>query len=560
MRAVPVRVVLGVGALVAVLVPASTARAVSRAGGWARAGIVSAPGGPYLVDGLGRRLQLHGANLVAKCGGGAIDTPAPGTPCVGPPWGDHLAYVLSPTATDPSRRFTAADARTLAGLGFNLVRLGIIWEGLEPGPPGSVPNDPRYCAPHRRGRPFPALGRADPYRAGTVRAYLRRTDVIVRLLAAAGIRVIIDMHSDAFGSAFSNAESLTPWNGEGAPPWATCTGGVIFTPPKAWGAAYRSRPVRIAIHHFWANNVRADLQAQYARVWQAVARHYRGDADVLGYELANEPNDYLVPSVDAELQCDYGGPLREPRSCARSRAAALPDGLIGAIRAVDPGHVVFFEPSGSTVFGAPETIGIAEPLRYSDLALAFHVYGPVSAQLLMTAHERAATRTEHQPGGPAWIMDEFGASGYAPGTAATVADADAVHLSWAYWAAFQLNDPTGGDATEGLLDDDTRAAYPAMAAATAVPYPWATAGTPRSESFDSATRVFRYRYGVDRSLHAPTEIELPAYTYPDGYTVAVRGARVESARDATLLALRALPGARTVSLTVQPRPTSQAGA
>lgn len=538
--------------LAAVLAPAAPARA---AGGWASAGIVSAPGGPYLVDALGRRLQLHGANLVAKCGGGAIDMNAPGTPCVGPPWGDHLAYVLSPTAADPGRRFTAADARTLASLGFNVVRLGIIWEGLEPGPPSSVPNDPRYCAPHRHGRPFPALGRADPYRAATVRAYLRRTDVIVRLLAAAGIRVIVDMHADAFGSAFSNSESLTPWNGEGAPAWATCTNGVLFIPPKIWGAAYHSRPVRIAIHHFWANNVRADLQAQYARVWQAVARHYRGDADVLGYELANEPNDYRVPSADRELQCDYGGPQHEPRSCALSRAAALPGGLIGAIRAVDPGHVVFFEPSGSTVYGAPETIGIDEPLRFNNLALAFHVYGPIARQLRMTARERAATRTEHQPGGPAWIMDEFGASGYAPGTATTVADADAVHLSWAYWAAFQLNDPTGGDATEGLLDEETRAAYPAMAAATAVPYPWATAGKPTSQSFDSATRVFHYRYAVDRSVHAPTEIELPAYTYPDGYRVSVRGARVQSP-GATLLALRAVPGARTVSVTVQPRPSS----
>ncbi|MGH2858785.1 MAG: cellulase family glycosylhydrolase, partial [Solirubrobacteraceae bacterium] len=530
------------------------------ADGWAGAGIVSAPGGPYMVDAFGRRLQLHGANLVAKCGGGAIPTAAPGTPCVGPPWGDHLAYVLSPTAADPGRRFTAADAATLAGLGFNVVRLGIIWEGLEPGPPGSAPNDPRYCAPHRRGTPFPALGRADPYDPATVRAYLRRTDVIVRLLQAAGIRVIVDMHSDAFGSAFSDHAGPTPWNGEGAPPWATCYGRRRFIAPTGWGSAYNNRTVQIAIHHFWANDVRADLQAQYARVWRAVARHFRGDPEVLGYEIANEPNDYLVRSFDPELQCDYGGSLREPRSCARSGAAALPEGMIGAIRAADPGHVVLYEPSGSTNVGAPETIGIAEPLRFSDLALAFHVYGPVMYELRLTARERAATRTLRQPGGPAWIMDEFGASGNVPQATATVSDAERLHLSWAYWSAFQLHDPTAGDATEALIDDQTRVPYRGLATATAVPYQWAVAGTPGPQSFDRATRTFRCSYTVDASVHAPTEVELPAYTYPDGYAASVRGAAIESAPDAPLLLLRALPGARTVSLTVRPRSTSPAGA
>ncbi len=35
------------------------------------------------------------------------------------------------------------------------------------------------------------------------------------LLAHAGLRVIVDMHSDAYGSAFFNTKGTTPWNGEG---------------------------------------------------------------------------------------------------------------------------------------------------------------------------------------------------------------------------------------------------------------------------------------------------------------------------------------------------------
>ena len=175
--------------------------------------------------------------------------------------------------------------------------------------------------------------------------------------------------------------------------------------------------MQIALHHFFANDVRADLQGQYARVWQAVARHYRGNPDVLGYEIYNEPNDYLVRQFDPELQCDYGGPVKEPKSCAVNHPQALPDGLIGAIQAADPTHVVFYEPSGSANFGTPETIGIAEPLRFPRLALAFHTYGDTPAELAQTAAERARTHTA-QPGGPAWILDEFGANNNDAGSAA----------------------------------------------------------------------------------------------------------------------------------------------
>jgi endoglycosylceramidase len=507
----------------------AVARASAGAGGWTGSGIVQAHGGPYPADRFGRRLQLHGVNLVAKCGGGARPTKAAGTPCVGPPQGPRLAFVLSPAARDPARRFTASDARTLARLGFNMVRLGIIWEGLEPGPRAVGPNDPRYCAPHRRGTPFPSLGRLNPYGPAAVRAYLARTDKIVALLGRVGIRVVIDMHSDVWGSAFSYGRGATPWNGEGAPPWATCDGERRFRVPTSWGDAYQVPAVQKALHHFWANDVRADLQGQFGRVWGAVARHYRDDPEVLGYEVANEPNDFLSRRFDAELQCDYGGPVHEPRSCAAGRPAALREGLIGAIQAADPSHVVLFEPSGATGFGAAETIGITEPLRFRDVALAFHVYGSSATQLPQTMAERARTRTD-QPGGPPWIMDEFGASNDAVGAAQTVSRAGAVNLSWTFWAALQLDDPTGGDAVEGLLDQRTRRPYPALAQAMSVPYPWATAGRPGRESFDPATLTLRYSYAVARQIRVPTEIELPPYTYPHGYTVRIAGARIVSGR------------------------------
>ena len=50
--------------------------------------------------------------------------------------------------------------------------------------------------------------------------------------------------------------------------------------------------------------MRADLQGQYARVWHAVAAHYRGNPAVVGYEVVNEPNalDLRVKGGDEKVR------------------------------------------------------------------------------------------------------------------------------------------------------------------------------------------------------------------------------------------------------------------
>lgn len=537
-------------AALAASAPAAAVRRPAPASPWAATGLVRAPGGPLLRDRLGRRLQLHGVNLVAKCGGGATPTAAPGTPCVGPARGPRPAFVLSPTARDPGRRFTAADARTLARLGFNSVRLGIIWQGLEPGPKGVRPDDPRYCAPHAAGTPFPDLGGADPYDAATLRRYLARTDRIVALLRRAGIRSLIDMHQDAYGSTFRNRAGPTPWNGEGAAPWATCTGGQAFGRPAGWQGTYADRAGVAAIHHFFSNDVRADLQGRFARVWRAVARHYRGNRAVLGYDVFNEPADVTDPAFDRELECFYGGPAVAPASCRLSGTQARGRGVVGAIRAADPAHVVFVEPTVLSDFGAAQTLGITHPLRFGNLGLAFHPYGGADA-FAQVLDERARMRTG-QPGGPAAYANEFGATPDARANAAAAALAERSFVSWSYWSGLQLHDPTG-QVDEALADERTRRPYPGQARALARAYPAATAGTPLRQAFRPRSGRFAYAYRVDRAVRAPTLVMLPRRAYPRGYRVDVSGATVTSRRDARLLALQARRHARTVRLTVRRR-------
>jgi endoglycosylceramidase len=532
---------------------------------------VRAPGGPFLTDSAGRRLELRGVNLVAKCGRATRPSDAPGTPCVPGPVSPDPGYVLTPGAADPGRRFTAADARTLRDLGFSVVRLGLIWEGLEPGPRGARADDPRYCAPHRAGTPHARLGSADPFDQRTLDAYLRRTDRTIALLARAGIRVILDLHQDAWGSAFANPASPTPWTGEGAPRWATCTDGRPFGSPAGWQGAYGDPAVEAAIGHFLRNDVRVNLQGQLARVWREVASHYRTSRAVVGYDLFNEPTDLrAAPAVlDRVLQCLYAGSDHAPRSCgAVPWVQARPRGLIPVVLDADRHHLVFYEASVLTDFGAPQTIGITERLPFSRLVLSFHVYGPSGATGAFTcsdpscaaaeattlagvAAERAATHTR-QPGGPAWLLSEFGAEDYLPDLARVAAQADERLLSWTYWAGLQLHDPTGSP-TEGLIDEATRRADPARVAVLARAYPLATAGTPLRQAFDPATGAFDLTYRPDRAVQAPTQVVVPPARYPGGYRISVRGGRVTGRHPGGRVDVRPRRGARTVHVRVRAR-------
>ena len=89
-------------------------------------GRISAPGGPYLYDSRGRIVFFHGVDAVYK----------------------YAPYELYPDPRKPWN-FSAADASLMARLGFNVVRLGMTWSGLEPGT--AEANDPAICGPARRG-------------------------------------------------------------------------------------------------------------------------------------------------------------------------------------------------------------------------------------------------------------------------------------------------------------------------------------------------------------------------------------------------------------------------
>jgi aryl-phospho-beta-D-glucosidase BglC (GH1 family) len=127
---------------------------------------LTSPGGPYLYDANNRVVLLHGVNVVYK----------------------HSPYIAYP---DPGKPWdlSASDAARMQSLGFNIIRLGIEWQALEPGSGG--PNQPKVCTPGTPGDPH-------EFNRAVAEAYLRHVAATVHLLSRYGIYTLLDMHQDVY--------------------------------------------------------------------------------------------------------------------------------------------------------------------------------------------------------------------------------------------------------------------------------------------------------------------------------------------------------------------------
>jgi endoglycosylceramidase len=467
----------------------------------------------------------------------------------------HPPFELYPDPKKPWN-FTAADASLMARLGFNVVRLGMTWKGLEPGTARA--NDPAIC---QKGSP------GDPHQLNQrlLHRYLHRLGQTVNLLGRYHIYVLLDMHQDVYGSMF---------RGEGAPTWAVCTDGVASTPsPGRWSLAYGSKATGIAFHHFWTNDVVGDLQGQYDAVWGAVAKYFRTNPWVVGYDPFNEPFSTSVlvrgdEHFDGQLECFYTGQAHPGIALHGGPPIRCPPddpgvGVVPTILANDPHHLIFDEPDIYASRGFPTFIG---PMDYSHLVFNFHIYcaarSPVTgnptnadtcaAQEARSFAHRAEDRPEMasaaQPGGPAWFVSEFGATADPAFLAKFTAEANRQKVGWAYWSWKYYDDPTGS-ADEALVMSNGRLRQTARVLAQT--YPEAIAGIPTSVAYTDSDGTFRLAYAPNRHARAPTVIFVPTELhYPHGYCARVSGGSVSSSPDSELLQVKNAQRSSSVRVTV----------
>lgn len=177
------------------------------------------------IDYKGNHLILHGMNMVCKDKERGY---------IGP-WDMH-------------------DFEKLKHWGFNVIRLGIIWDGLEPEPGKYNYN------------------------------YLSKIDQFIQYAKAMDIYVYLDMHQDLFSYRFA----------DGAPDWATLTDqSPHINEGEIWSDAYFTSPaVQKSFDNFWDNLAAPDgkgIQTHYIELWQMIANRYKSEPNVIGYDVMNEP-------------------------------------------------------------------------------------------------------------------------------------------------------------------------------------------------------------------------------------------------------------------------------
>ncbi|HEV7176236.1 MAG TPA: cellulase family glycosylhydrolase [Solirubrobacteraceae bacterium] len=442
--------------------------------------------GRWITDADGRVVVMHGANLVYKL--------APFYPAAGP--------------------FGPSDAAYLRLLGFTAIRVGVLWEALEPQP--GVYDD----------------------------AYLNHIAGTVNLLRRYGIVSILDFHQDQYNEQFE---------GEGFPAWSVQDDG-LPNPMIPFPAGYETNPaVQRAFENFWADKPGPGgigLQERYAAAWSHVATRFRGNRAVLGYEIMNEPfpgSDYSscaspgCPSSDAEL-------------------TALERKVDRAIRSVDARTLVFYEPYVTFNFGFPDGVGALNDRR---AVFAWHDYCLVSSPDGCSSNETTMQVAAARVGrtGDGTFLTEYGATSSAPSLDLMVSLADKYMVPWTYWSYCTCSDPTGSS-DEGMVLDPGKPKTaanlrPSIVDAIVEPYPQVIAGTPVAWRFDRSARKFTFKYRTARaSGHgtfgpgAVTEIAVPALVFGHRYSVRAAGAAIVSKAGARVLRIVSCPRAKRISVSV----------
>jgi endoglycosylceramidase len=438
--------------------------------------------------------------------------------------GVNEVYKLAPYEPSASG-FSADDAAFLAANGFNVVRLGVVWAGVEP-QPGVIDT-----------------------------AYLDSIGQTVQMLADHGIYTIIDMHQDSYSSTFY---------GEGAPAWASDGGGLPNNNSGFPGNYFINPAQNHAWDVFWGNAAAPNgigLQDNYALTWENVASHFSGNSAVIGYDIMNEPfpgSNYPVALL--------GGTF-----FATQQMTPMYNQVAAAIRAVDPSTPLYVEPANPAASEIPTVLGLPTAVlgqvNDPNIVLAFHNYcGPIGGALCTAIGNALAGQAEQystQHDIPA-VMNEFGATND-PVILAQEAQAGTQYLmSWAVWAYSGTGDITGSPTMEGLVNDPALAPVDGnvntgVLAVLAAPYPQVVSGTPNVWSFTNGTFEFGYSTAkvdgsgafADGSL---STISVPAVEFPNGYQVTVTGGHVVSASNAAQLVIASDAGATTVHVVVSPAP------
>lgn len=339
------------------------------------------------------------------------------------------------TALEPIPAFTSADAKEMAAMGFNFLRLPVNWSALEP--ERDVFDD----------------------------AYLERIDHVVRLCEAEGIYVLLDFHQDAYSKEIGE---------DGAPLWA------IVPPPTELleGPMHdldqrrTSKQVIDAFNSFFDNA--EGLQDEFADAVAYFNARFANDPNVVGIEIMNEP---LPAGTD--------------------NAKLIPFYLKVIDRTADAGRLWFFEPN--VIRNQLDRMPLSpQPFPRRNVVYAPHIYTDVftigaqnfaSRDAGMLLPSMKAADEEARAWGAPLLIGEFGITPHtADGLAWIAAEIDLQNRFLAHSAFWVWKENSQG--SWGLFDAVTGGTWKPRAAAVRAltsPFPAEVEGELLGLEFDRAT-------------------------------------------------------------------------
>ncbi len=389
---------------------------------------------------------------------------------------DHLGRVLLLHGTNASnvsksapffpQWLTQDDVSMLADRGFNVVRLLVIWEAIEP-----------------------QKGEFD-------QGYLDMIEEKVSWFTKAGLYVLLDMHQDLWGPKFG---------GDGAPLWATLDHGAPFDPPPGdWFQTYGEPAVKQSFQSFYDNE--EGIRDHFILAWQEVAKRFADNPMVIGYDIINEPftgnwDSMKTPQFEAEVLTPFYTLVAE------------------GIREVDKNHIIFVEPTPTKGLGLKGGIG---PIGDDKVAYAAHYYHLTMDILKMYSDKKENMLALFQQirdeadvlGGPAFL-GEFGFYAGFPG-----AEIYAEHqlevmeelgISWTIWGLDRCHNGFC------LLGPEGQPLWPLNYATQT--FPQHVAGRILSWHYNRPVRTMTLTFDPDGVTATETVIFVPARNYPLGVIV-----------------------------------------
>ena len=312
----------------------------------------------WIVDSQGNRTIFKGANFV------------------GYGWEDWKSHTLE-------------DYERMKSWGFNVVRLPIGWNYIEP-EPGAYSE-----------------------------SYLAIVDKDVLWAKQVGIYLILDMHQTKWSPFFTFDPERR--KREGMPIWLVSG---YEDSLGGWQQAVTDFWLGEAPNGTEATPENPSMRDRYITIWKLVASRYANETTIIAYDLFNEP--------------PRGGILRT--SEVASYLYPFYERLMTEIRNIDSNHIIIYQPM-------PGDAGVkyARKLDFSNLVFSFHFYyfrenywgniADLEATFLKYRWEEPENNPIKNWSMPIWV-GEFG-SGLEEWTRDMVQIFDRYDLGWAWWSYYK---------------------------------------------------------------------------------------------------------------------------